>query len=541
MGAAIAAVIVVLLMGNEPTDSAGDAHESRREGPDADPAAVADAALTGRARPPTEEPAPDPNRPLPELDKVPKLPFRGRVEDHSERGVSGVTLKLEGTTRSWRGRVTTQSDGSFRIDDVPEGAYPILIRPIGDGAHYLRRVVAADELPVLLSPHRGKVITGVVILPDGSPALGARVSVHVNIRTDLMSAFERERLRNRKDIDVDKEIGVEVGSDGTFRLDVPHRPATHRLTITPPTDDYTVLESRSVRPGEILTPIRLYGRSTFSGRVVDTAGKPVPGTTVACQPGENQVVVYGNERTPQSAFMAVTRTVKTDEDGRFSVRGADIRSTLLAEQSVKTREARDDPAFRFAEPGATKIELVTTGHRLVRGRIVGAPIGIRATLTLVHASRRHRVALRQGNRPTRRVSLDRYGRFHFLVPDDPLSYLLYYDGSEPAGGMAAVGSRKDVDDIIVDATLGRRVRIVLPEEKRDAGVRITAADVSFVPHTIKARVTEEDGEWFLEAIPNAPRAEVVIHYTGPDGRRLPGTGWFPKAILHRGETVLTLR
>ena len=80
---------------------------------------------------------------LPALTRAqtPNGAITGRVTDTTARAVVGASVQLGGTPLATR----TREDGSFRIDNVPAGTYPVRVRLLGFAPDSLRVTVAAGQ------------------------------------------------------------------------------------------------------------------------------------------------------------------------------------------------------------------------------------------------------------------------------------------------------------------------------------------------------------------------------------------------------------
>ncbi|RKH63545.1 carboxypeptidase-like regulatory domain-containing protein [Corallococcus llansteffanensis] len=209
---------------------------------------------------------------------------------------------------------TTNPDGTFVLDGLPEGAFTLWA--LGEEGAAVRPDVMAGSRDVVLGLEEGNVFEGTVTdaPPGQEPVAGARVTVFSHQHTRFFDAVTDAR--------------------GRFRIG-PLPRADYALLIT--ADDRMPRLSQVARAleSEVFVLERL---ARYAGRVVSAQGTPAPGV---------QVVLSAPLLEP------VVRVTTTDAQGRFSLMAAGSRENELFAETA----AHD--AFAFVE-SAPREDLVLT-------------------------------------------------------------------------------------------------------------------------------------------------------------------------------------
>lgn len=217
--------------------------------------------LTGEirgVRPPTEKPL--------RIRLEPEAVLRGRVVDEAGEPVAGARLALrwqdhlpedpdrmvgEPVLRSAR----SETDGRFEIHEIPEGtaylgAAALGFVPVEGMELTLPRPATAGELRLVLS--RGAVLQGRVTNAAGEPVPAVRVAAG--------------------------DAGATTGDDGLYWLEGAEPGPREVLFIHPSYG--RVSKPFDLQPGVNVLDHAFDSGVEVSGRVVDEAGKPVPGARV---------------------------------------------------------------------------------------------------------------------------------------------------------------------------------------------------------------------------------------------------------------------
>ncbi len=180
---------------------------------------------------------------------------------------------------------------------------------LGGGGGRIRPVVNDGVLSIrvdfpAIDPASLGSVTGTVLGPDGKPVEGASVKLAIGsatggssmtanpdhwATTDVDGKFLLRSIERKDTSGLALEVSMIVSRDGFAGLDTPFVP------FQPGQGD---------KP-QVLDPIRLRPEGTIKGTVLDAKGQPVAGAWVS----------------PGGGYSARNRFTRTDEAGRFAVRG----------------------------------------------------------------------------------------------------------------------------------------------------------------------------------------------------------------------------
>lgn len=204
------------------------------------------------------------------------------------------------------------------------------------------------------------VISGRALLPDGSPASGAKVNL---VCSKPLPSSDRQRYS-----DVAAPCAeTQAGPDGFYTLSGPNS-GTLRMTVDDPRASASALIpplstwiSGVYRPSggaptesgarQLHVDILLNAAETLHGKVVDESGTPISGATV-------------------SAWTGTTTSTKTDASGRFVVEGV---SDLRRELQVATQELECEHGVS-STTGELSLQMPTrrffSGDTTIRGTVL---------------------------------------------------------------------------------------------------------------------------------------------------------------------------
>jgi len=247
--------------------------------------------------------------------------------------VRGVVIDEKGQPRI--GRVTglgppppveTDAQGRFESELLEPGA-SVTPRPLVEGCEAERSTalqLAAADATVMLKVRCEVTAEGTVLDADGAPVANALVS--------LQSGGASETAA--------------TDAAGRFTL---HQPAgTYALVVSHPR--YRQSERPLTLPAKAVTVV-LDAGGTISGRVVDGAGKPVPGARVKAVPG-----VLDDLLRELEGGGAASST--TDLDGAFEVTGLLAGRWVLVVNGASLPSTPSEPVV--LQPGAHHAGLVIT-------------------------------------------------------------------------------------------------------------------------------------------------------------------------------------
>ncbi|MFO0933981.1 MAG: carboxypeptidase-like regulatory domain-containing protein [Planctomycetota bacterium] len=249
-----------------------------------------------------------------------------------------------------------------------------------------------------------------------------------------------------------------------------------QVTAPPDRDDLAGLEGEdltSERTRLVLPPGRV-----VRGRVVDGDGKPASAEVRARR------VPEAGEEPPPGDFRAGART---DDDGRFVLRGLPRAPILLRADGPDVRPWEDDDRpFTTVDVGTSEVRLVLVRAARVTVRVLGpdgAPV------------RSADCAVASGARTTADTIDD--GTFEF--PRRPTKQVVAVaravaaDGSSPAPGLVTVNPGVDVVELRLAAGAEVRGRVVDGAGKPVAGARVAVA-----PREVPSDETEREATEMLE-------------------------------------------
>ncbi|MHB8901223.1 MAG: carboxypeptidase regulatory-like domain-containing protein, partial [Thermoguttaceae bacterium] len=244
----------------------------------------------------------------------PGIIFGGIVRDEQGKPVAGAEVTVDGLKRrlpssprwtSIHDTVKTDAEGKWHVDRMPQdmAGFELVVkinRPdVAAIERFDMKALSIDKLrdqTAVFVLRKGTVLEGIVTDPQGKPALGATVGLFPELSG---SDFPRTK------VDQSGHYRFAVTESGEYTLAAAakgHAPDSRRLTVK----DQSQTVDLQLRKGEM---IRL--------RVVDKAGKPMPGVAVA--------TVFDNEFRDalmldyQSAFERDNdRHMSADAEGRWS-------------------------------------------------------------------------------------------------------------------------------------------------------------------------------------------------------------------------------
>lgn len=205
------------------------------------------------------------------------------------------------------------------------------------------------------SPH-SRVVKGRIVDPDGKPVAGARL---------YRPTLKVEQPRSLDELEM-PQCGTS-GKDGEFRVELPANEKGRDLPIPilVIADGFGVNWIDGPKFAETAYTVRLPKTNPIAGRVIDTQGKPLADLTVVVtaviDPGhgklnefleawkrESQTAIHSG-RVCFAPLNKVLGTAKTDDQGRFELRGVGIDH--LAEIEIAGSGAAQNKLYVVNQPG----------------------------------------------------------------------------------------------------------------------------------------------------------------------------------------------
>ena len=241
----------------------------------------------------------------------PGLPIHGQVLDPEGMGVPAAKVSavhFQNQTTS-RGEAITDEQGHFRIENLRDGSYIMMVQAPGFSQERLNRV-PAGKVDVVIDLKRQACVVGRVVTPGGgTPAL--RVELQ---RTSPKTSPNDIQIFESTNINAD----VPAGSDGGFKL-CGVEPGYYMVIGSgegfAPTASNTFQVLDGQDPPPVAVTLQIGG--TIRGRVVDPAGSPVVGAQVISR--DQQTPDSGNDAFFGSfvTSTATERTTRTNAEGEF--------------------------------------------------------------------------------------------------------------------------------------------------------------------------------------------------------------------------------
>lgn len=247
-----------------------------------------------------------------DLTLEPGLPIHGQVLDPEGMGVPGAKVSavhFQNQTTS-RGEAVTDELGRFRIENLRDGSYIMMVQAPGFSQERMNRV-PAGKVDVIIDLKRQACVSGRLVASGGATALKVELQ-----RTSPKTSPNDIQIFESTAISAE----LEAGGDGSFRLcgvEPGHYTVVGSGAGFAPTTSNTFQVLDGQDPPPITVTLQVGG--TIRGRVVDPSGAPV----------ESAQVISRDQQTPDNgndAFFgsfvtsnATERTVRTDSEGEFTL------------------------------------------------------------------------------------------------------------------------------------------------------------------------------------------------------------------------------
>jgi protocatechuate 3,4-dioxygenase beta subunit len=388
----------------------------------------------------------------------------GLVRDVGGRAVANALVALKRDDSPSQGRrrpgadlalVETDEAGRFRIAAVAPGDWLMLQvrherfahKEIGSITLEAGRAKRVDV--TLLT---GDALSGRVLDLDGSPRAGVLVRVAPQDAFGLLPGASEEGRAT-------------TDAEGRFRIE--RLGAGYKRVWTEMTEVETgVAVQVLVRKGEGAEPLefRLGPARSLRGRVVDDAGRGVPGAMVNARVRRDPRQAH---QGPQGGYPGV----ETDAEGRFVVDGLPEGAyTLNARKAGFSARG----AFRHARTGGPEVEIKIQRNPVLVGRVVDAATGEAVTRFRLLASATPDLTVESPQLEQHFDDPD--GRFEFsLNRRSGQIYLLGRARGFAGGRVGPIAIGAPSGELILELERGVRAfgRVIGPEAQALAGARVT--------------------------------------------------------------------
>lgn len=366
----------------------------------------------------------------------------GTVVSTTGEPIDGSTVDLYNTEQggldSIRSTVTDET-GTFRFPGLAEGTYRIKVTAAGYGVRWYPQSFGFDEgqdIPVVA----GGAVEGLQMQLAGQP--GAIAGVVLGDKVEGAKVTVRLPAGAVAGSTTPTEVStVAVGGDGVFEMiDLP-APGTYEIAATAPgltAQPRTI----SLQPGQRVDKVALLlqpGVGIVTGRVVDSAGRPISGAAVA--------VIAGTARRE-----TITLSGDAATSGRFELREFAVPSTLSVTVSAPGYLTASETLILSEQaPSSDRSITLLAASGQLGGMVTGpdgAPLG-GVTVTVSGGS---------FNRTTATLSQGDVGRW--LVDDVPTpgDYTVTFSADRIVPLTQAVGlSRGNTGRLDVDVTVSSAV------------------------------------------------------------------------------------
>ncbi|HEY8211243.1 MAG TPA: carboxypeptidase-like regulatory domain-containing protein [Myxococcaceae bacterium] len=412
-----------------------------------------------------------------EVELAPATHIAGFVVNDLADGLAGAEVEAvrsdaNPTCTGCRLATRTSPDGSFVLYPLAQGEYTVRARHDRYLALESKKIVPTDNLRLALKP--GASLLGTVRDPDQKSAIHASTSLRDANGTVVRPARP-------------------VDPNGTFRLE--GLPAGAYTAVAESADPLPRRAEAAVTIAEgdsASADLELPPGMTLAGRVVDNAGKPVPGAEVQVAPASG----HG---------MAI---VPAGQDGAFEVKGLPPGAGKYQVSASRDGYLSGPKSRVPAEAGSRKVSLALSRLPAVKGRVRG----IAAAEVWVNGQRR---------------TLDDQRRFRApLLRTGKQVVVVEAAGFAPAAASVDAPSGRDVDLGDLSFSAGRTLegKVFDPDGKPLARAAVLAVDPTArdalrdrlygAPDDLPplaATLTGADGAYRVDHAPLGPAA-VLIRY-----------------------------
>jgi protocatechuate 3,4-dioxygenase beta subunit len=300
---------------------------------------------------------------------APARAVRGKVQDREGKPIADAEAVLRPALRPGVVPSGEEAEGMLSRSDA-KGLFSLTEAPAAEVELTVRKKgYATVVLPALRIPAgNGPADLGVVTLRPGA-RLAGRV---IDRRGQAVAGAEIFRLPGPVDpIDMERALkkrkpAVAAGADGRFLLEDLAQAVPIHLAVR--AEGFLTALARDIRPptAQPLT-IRLEPAAVLRGRVVDEAGKPVPGARI-----DLRWEAYLPEEPDRPVGEPILRNARAEADGRFELREIPA-GTARVSAGAPGFVTLDPIAVELPRPAqAGDLKLVLTRGATLQGRVTTA-------------------------------------------------------------------------------------------------------------------------------------------------------------------------
>ncbi|MBM3289425.1 MAG: hypothetical protein FJY92_04670, partial [Candidatus Hydrogenedentes bacterium] len=269
------------------------------------------------------------------------------------------------------GPYPTRADdtGAFKIENVAIGAY--WLRAEGDfGGGMIGRATAAQNKAARVETDGVNDVTGIdMVIAKGTPKSvtpPAQGSIKGTVVGVDGTPVAEARVEGRMVGNPAMNYGATTGADGTFELNELRGPVFD-LSVSA---DEGIAKQAAVPVGTNVT-LRLTPPASLSGRVVDTAGDPVPGCSVRLTNQDDAGKVASFISVMQNMFGAQPGGQSTNADGAFEFAKLAPGRYVVRANSASRGTAETSPLTVAAGQDVTGVEIRLNAGVTISGTVVG--------------------------------------------------------------------------------------------------------------------------------------------------------------------------
>ena len=348
-----------------------------------------------------------------ELSLARGVRLRGRVVDPEGDGIAAAKVRVKSITggsfeeQSTYRDTETVEDGSFDLGGIGAGELTLEVEADGFVDAELElgergEGEAIDGQVIELS--RGQMVAGIVLWPDGKPAVDAEVRVRKSAQATAPFAFAEDVVT-----ETDSEGRFEVaGLDrGSLIVRAKARPkaaadSDEKEKIRSRKVADWIAECKNVEPGDTALHLVLESGGQLHGVVLDDTGKPVERFMISAHPDTGSPLGGLGQG-------GISRNFRS-EDGTFLLEG--LRDGDWEVAASARGHARSAAVSLTSPYGGPELQLVVPRYATITGRVqdlTGAPVSGAEVTAKTERGRKPIVLL--GNSGKEKVATDEQGLF----------------------------------------------------------------------------------------------------------------------------------